>query len=110
MAQTKKLLGILFAIGILPICSSCQSVKTIYFQCDRQDIQLYVNDEFIGSGQGYYTIPKGMTEVAVSCMEEGRVVYRRNFYVKGNKENLYELNIPKDYGYSSGNTITSKPK
>lgn len=46
----------------LGLCSCGSVSKMVYFQCDRQDIQLYVNDQLIGSGQGTYATEPGEKE------------------------------------------------
>ena len=48
--------------------------------------------------------------IKVSCRENGVEIYNRNYYVKGRKNQLFELNIPKDYRYSSGQQVKPQVK
>ena len=102
-----------FVLASLAVCcfASCRSTASVSLLCDEQHIELYVDDEYVGRGLVSYTVPKGQDNIRVSCRENGVEVYSRSFYVKGMKNQLIELNIPKDYRYSSGQrTIKSKGK
>lgn len=102
-----------FVLASLAICcfASCRCTASVSLLCDEQHIELYVDDEYVGRGLVSYTVPKGQDNIRVSCRENGVEVYSRSFYVKGMKNQLIELNIPKDYRYSSGqSTIKSKVK
>lgn len=90
--------------------NSCSSIKTFAFQCDRQDIALYVNDVLIGNGNGEYTIQKGEKNLQVSCRENGIEVYSRNFPIDYLQGNYIELSIPKDMYYGSGGPKRSRPR
>ena len=61
--------------------------------------------ENAGRGLIHYIVPKGDDYINVSCRENGIEIYSRTFYVKGKKNQLFELAIPKDYRYSSGQQI-----
>lgn len=100
---------IIFA-AIITICCSCASSIPINLSCDEQHIEIYVDGEYVGRGLVHYIVPKGNDYVNVSCRENGIEIYSRNFYVKGKKNQLYELSIPKDYRYSSGQPIKSKTR
>ncbi len=49
----------------------------------------------------YYTVPKGRQYIEVSCREEGMEVYKRRINVENKNGKLIELQIPKNYRYSS---------
>ena len=85
--------------------ASCASSIPINLSCDEQHIEIYVNDEYAGRGLIHYIVPKGDDYINVSCRENGIEIYSRTFYVKGKKNQLFELAIPKDYRYSSGQQI-----
>ena len=85
--------------------ASCASSIPINLSCDEQHIEIYVNDEYAGRGLIHYIVPKGDDYINVSCRENGIEIYSRTFYVKGKKDQLFELAIPKDYRYSSGQQI-----
>lgn len=87
------------------ILYSCAVSVPVHFLCNEQHIEIYVDNEYLGRGQVSYKVPKGTDYVNVSCREEGIEVYSRNFYVKGAKNQLFELNIPKNYRYSNGQHI-----
>lgn len=81
--------------------SSCSSTKTIGLTCQERQIEIYVDDEYLGRDLVYYTIPKGREYIEVSCRENGMEVYHRRINVKDRKGTLIELQIPKNYKYSS---------
>lgn len=97
------------AIAAISFCS-CASSIPINLSCDEQHIKIYVDGEYVGRGLVHYIVPKGNDYINVSCRENGIEIYSRNFYVKGKKNQLYELSIPKDYRYSSGQPIKSKTR
>lgn len=80
---------------------SCSSSKTVGFHCEEQHVEIYINDEYAGRGLVYYRLPKNMESIKVSCMQDGKEVYTRTYYVKGKKGQLFDLQIPKDYRYSN---------
>lgn len=98
------------SILLLISFTSCSSFKTYVFQCDRQDIALYVNDEHIGNGHGEYNIQKGEKILQVSCRENGVEVYTRNYPIGYLNGNYIEINIPKDMFYGSGGPKISRPR
>ena len=72
------------------------------FTCQERQIEIYVDDEYLGRDLVSYTVPKGRTYIDVSCRENGLEVYHRRINVKDRKNNiLIELQIPKNYRYSS---------
>lgn len=74
------------------------------FLCENHQTEIYVNDKFVGTGHVNYTAPDGIENVVVSCKENGEEVYRRDFNIKNYRGKLIELNIPRNYRYSSGNS------
>ena len=88
-------------IALASLFTSCSSSKTIGFHCEEQQVEIYINDEYAGRGLVNYRLPKNMESVKVSCMQDGKEIYTRTFYVKGKKGQLFDLQIPKDYRYSS---------
>ncbi|WP_300917170.1 hypothetical protein [uncultured Muribaculum sp.] len=81
--------------------ASCSSTKTIGLNCQERQIEIYVDDEYLGRDLVYYTVPKGREYIEVSCRENGIEVYHRRINVKDRKGTLIELQIPKNYKYSS---------
>ena len=72
------------------------------FTCQERQIEIYVDNEYLGRDLVNYTVPKGRTYIDVSCRENGLEVYHRRINVKDRKNNtLIELQIPKNYRYSS---------
>ncbi len=90
--------------------SSCATNIPISLLCNEQHIEIYINEEYVGRGLINYVVPKGTDYINVSCKENGIEIYNRNYYVKGKKNQLFELNIPKDYRYSSGQQIKPQIK
>lgn len=80
---------------------SCSSTKTIGLTCQESQIEIYVDDEYLGRDLVYYTVPKGREYIEVSCRDKGIEVYHRRINVKDRKGNLIELQIPKNYKYSN---------
>ena len=107
----KTFQNIIVAVSAACCFASCGSTASVSLLCDEQHVELYVDDEYVGRGLVNYTVPKGQDEIRVSCREGGEEVYNRSYYVKGMKNQLIEITIPKDYRYSSGQgTIKSKVK
>lgn len=80
---------------------SCSSTKTIGLTCQERQVEIYVDDEYLGRDLVYYTVPKGREYIEVSCRENGEEVYHRRINIKDRKGSLIELQIPKIYKYSS---------
>ena len=97
----------LAVLGAVLFCS-CASSIPISLLCDEQQIEIYIDGEYVGRGMVRYDVPKGIDYINVSCRNAGVEVYSRRLYVKGLKNRLFELTIPKDYRYSSGQQI--KPR
>lgn len=93
--STLSLFGIIFCL------SSCGSSKTIGLTCAERQIEIYVDDEYLGRDLVYYTIPKGWKRIEVSCRENGIEVYHRRINVEDKNGQLIELQIPKNYKYSN---------
>ncbi len=104
MKAIRLLVTLLLAILTLEF-SSCATNTPISLLCDEQHLEIYINEEYVGRGLINYVVPKGSNYINVSCRENGIEIYNRNYYVKGKKNQLFELNIPKDYHYSSGQQI-----
>jgi len=81
--------------------SSCNTAKTVAFSCQERQIEIYVDDEFLGHDLVYYNVPKGREYIEVSCREKGVEVYKRRINVRDGESTLIELQIPKNYRYSS---------
>lgn len=97
----KSIIAIAFVFAATHIISSCSSTKTIGLTCQERQIEIYVDDEYLGRDLVYYTVPKGREYIEVSCRENGMEVYHRRINVKENNGVLIELQIPKNYKYSS---------
>lgn len=92
---------ILALIFIAIAHTSCTSTKTIGLICQERQIEIYVDDEYLGRDMVYYTVPKGRDFIEVSCRENGLEVYHRRINVENKSGALIELQIPKNYKYSS---------
>ncbi len=91
----------LTAILTIARLSSCESAKTIALACQERQIEIYVDDEYLGRDLVYYSVPKGRKHIEVSCRDNGIEVYHRRINVRDRKGTLIELQIPKNYRYSS---------
>lgn len=83
------------------IMTACSSSKTIGLVCQERQIEIYVDDEYLGRDLVYYTVPKGREYIEVSCRENGMEVYHRRINIADKKGTLIELQIPKNYKYSN---------
>lgn len=93
----------IYIISLCFIISACASSTPIILSCNEQHIEIYADGYYLGRGYVNYVVPKGQNSVEISCRENGIEIYSRKFNVKGMKNYLFELNIPKDYKYSSNN-------
>lgn len=91
---------VMLCMGLICV-SSCSSTKTIGLTCQERQIEIYVDDEYLGRDLVYYTISNGREYIEVSCRENGMEVYHRRINVTDRKGTLIELQIPKNYKYSS---------
>lgn len=89
---------------------SCATSIPINLLCNEQHIEIYVDEEYVGRGLVNYVVPKGTDYIEVSCRENGIEIYNRTYYVRGKKNRLFELAIPKDYRYSSGQQVKPQIK
>ena len=80
---------------------SCSAPKTIAFSCNERQIEIFIDDEYLGRDLVYYTVPNGRKHLEVSCRENGIEVYHRRINVDGKNGKLIELQIPKHYKYSN---------
>lgn len=94
----------MFCLIVSLICvliTSCNSTKTLALTCQERQIEIYVDDDYLGRDLVYYTVPKGREYIEVSCREDGVEVYHKRINIKDRKGTLIELQIPKNYRYSS---------
>lgn len=80
---------------------SCSSPKTYALSCQERQIEIYVDNQYLGRDLVYYTPAKGQKYIEVSCRDNGIEVYHKRVNVEGKKGNLIELQIPKNYRYST---------
>lgn len=88
--------------------SSCSTPTTVTFLCNNRDLQLYVNDTYVGKELVTYIAPKGVTTADIECKKDGITVYTKSIYIKGNNKRLFEINVPESNFYSSDRQIHSK--
>lgn len=91
----------IFAIALIGSYSCASSQKTIGLTCAERQIEIYVDEEYLGRDLVYYTVPKDREYIEVSCRENGLEVYHRRIYIKDKKGTIIELQIPKNYRYSN---------
>lgn len=92
---------LIIILNVIVGIASCSSSKTIALSCQERQIEIFVDDEYLGRDLVYYTVPKDREYIEVSCRENGIEVYQRRIYVKNKKGTLIELQIPKNYKYSN---------
>lgn len=104
MNVLKFLLGLTLSLSIM----SCSTSTTVSFLCDQEDLQIYVNNEYVGTGLVRYTAPKEVTTAEVECKKDGITVFTKNYYIKGHNRELFDIRIPNNNSYSSDKMIHSK--
>lgn len=93
------LLGAIVAIPFLMI-SCAQKAFPVSFLCNDPTADVYVDGNFIGNGGPIeYVVPTGAEVVKVECFLEGKPVFSRKYNVKGQKNVLFDIYIPRDYQY-----------
>ena len=83
------------------LCTSCSTSKSVDFYCADKFVDLYINGEYAGRELVHYTFPSSEKRVTVSCYYEGLEIYSRTYYVKSSDGQMIELQIPKNYFYST---------
>ena len=104
MKVSKFLFGSIFTLGIM----SCSTSTTVSFLCDQEDLQIFVNNEYVGTGLVSYTAPKEITTAEVECKKDGVTEFTKNYYIKGHNRELFDIKIPIENSYSSDKMIHSK--
>lgn len=87
---------------------ACASPTSVSFLCDNEDLQIYVNNEYVGKGLVRYTAPKGITTAEVECKDNGVTVYSKTYYIKGYNNALFDIKVPQHNYYSSDRQFHSK--
>lgn len=81
--------------------TSCSSTRTVALMCKERHIEIYADDQPLGRDLVRYTVPKGQKYIEVSCRDNGVEVLHRTINVEDKNNTLIELQIPKNYRYSS---------
>lgn len=95
-------------ISILMVMSSCASTISVGFLCKNEELHIYVNNEYVGTGLVKYVAPKGVSIAEVECKKDGLTVFTKNYYIKGHNNDLFDIIIPNYNSYSSDRLIRSK--
>ncbi len=103
----KYITAIISAILLTFVLVSC-SATSVYFLCNQEDLDIYVNGQYIGKGYVNFTAPRGTTTASVECKKNGISVFSRNYYIKGHNRELFDLNVQDRQSYSSDRQIHSK--
>jgi len=93
---------LLVAIVAIPLLlTSCaQKSFPVSFLCNDPTADVYVDGNFIGNGGPIqYVVPAGAEFVTVECILDGKPVFSRKYNVRGQKNVLFDINIPRDYQY-----------
>lgn len=95
---------------LLFLLYSCNLQKQVVLYCQHPQIEIYVNDEYVGNDMVYYK-SSGEESIVVTAKIDGNEIYRRTIDLIGRKKNeLIEIHIPEYYRYSnSRSTYKSKP-
>lgn len=102
MLKSKNLVAFIL---LLFVSLSCSSVKNLHFLCEESNTEIYVNGDYLGTGQVVYCVPKDTKIITVECRNDGVVVYQRNYSPESYSNNsLIEIYIPKKFNYKSRNS------
>lgn len=104
----KILVNTAFIFSLLVSLLACSSVTPVNLLCNEQEVEIYVNEDYVGRGLVHYVVPAGCDYITVSCRNAGQELFSRRYYVKGKKNKLFELTVPRDYMYSTGGKIYTK--
>lgn len=100
----KVLMIVIVVVSVLLwqlLSTSCSTTRTISFYCAEEFVEIYVDGEYAGRGLVHHSFPSSQKVVTVSCGYEGQEMYSRTYYVRGRNGETIELQIPKDYFYST---------
>ncbi len=61
--------------------SSCSSSTTMSILCNNRNLEIYVNDTYIGQELVTYTAPKGVTTADIQCKKDCITVYTKSIYI-----------------------------
>lgn len=95
-------------IAVAMFLTACASAISVSFLCDDEDLQIYVNNQYVGKGLVRYTAPKDVTTAVVECKRDGITIYTKDYYIKGNNNALFDIKIPNNNSYSSDKQVHSK--
>lgn len=85
-------------VAALGACKSSNSV--ISFYCQDREVEIYVNDQYLGRDIVKYSVGKSQEYIDVTGYENGIQVYHRRINVKDNAGSLIEIQIQRNYRYS----------
>ena len=96
-----KIMVMVFRMLLIFTMSCCSSkMYPIYLNCDNEDIEIYVNGDFVGNGGPIeFTVTEGMTEIEVECHRNGIPVLNRIYNVVGAKNALIDIKIHDNYKF-----------
>lgn len=99
-----KKFKLLIVACVALVLGGCGGVSNLHFLCEDQYVELYINDEHIGSGLVNYKVSEDTKILSLKCVRDNEVVYQRNYSVDNYQNNsLIEINIPQNYRYQSRN-------
>lgn len=99
---------LIFVLSCLFFVSCGTSSKVVFFQSDRQDIQLFVNEKLIGYGQGSYTTEPGEHYLHLSCREDGIEVFTKEYNLRATSATYFEVSIPQKLYYGPTGPISPR--
>lgn len=84
----------------------CQSTTSISLLCNDPNIDIYVDDEYVGKNLVRYTPPTQLRSLRVEFKRNGESVLKRTIYIERKSKNkLYDLNVSENMKYSSSPII-----
>lgn len=93
---------------VIAICSCASTTTSVSFLCNQEDVEIWVNNNYVGNGLAHYTVSREVTTAYVECKKDGIVIFTRNYYIKGQNNTLFDINIPEKTYYSLDRQIHSK--
>ena len=83
--------------------SSCCTTKSISLLCENNEVELFVDDNAVGSGLVNYIIPNKTQVVTITARLKGKEVYNQQVYIRNRY--LYEIDVEDFQTYTSSPVI-----
>lgn len=101
VSYMQKVMVLLCSAMLLGIVACASSSKVFSISCEDRSVEIYVDDVYLGRDLVQVTMPASTTEFDISCRIGGEEIYKKRVYARGRKGWLVEVQMPKNYKYST---------